>query len=347
MRISPRFLAAAVSAAAVVVLTGCGDDGSSEGIAGDVATVAPATPAVSPAQGERLAGLVVPAAAGRALAVAGTTVAVLGNDGALTLHTAPGAMDTPPPITVNLGGQPAQAVITDGDGFVVSTPDQLAHVARNGAVSRIAGGQGEVLALAVAPEDRLLVGTAKGKITVLARDGAVLRELHNFARVDQLLVAPASSPLAGQVIVIDRAQSSVTPIDINTGELKAALRAGNGATVGVVDPYGRVTVANTRDNEIVGFYGQPIVMRFRFPVAHSPYALAYDATTNQLWVSTTGDNVAIAFDLATGEPREKARIGTIGQISAMTTDPTNGMLYLLSARGDGLQVVSRTAVENR
>ncbi len=348
MRKPLRIIAACAALATVAALAACGsDDGEQAGGAGDVPTVAPATPAASPPPGGAITGSVIPAPAGTALAVAGTTVATLGTDGAVLLHTAPGAMDTPPPRTVDLGGHPATALAADGDGFLVATDDQVAHVARDGAVSRIAGGQGQVSALAAAPGERVLAGTADGRVVVLGRDGERRRDLHDFVRVDQLLVAPESSPLAGQVVVIDRAQSSVTPIDIDSGELKAALRAGNGVTQGTVDPYGRVLVSNTRDNEILGFYGQPIVMRFRFPVAQSPYALTYDAATNRLWVATTGDNVAIAYDLATGEPREKARIGTIGQITALATDPGNGMLYLLSGRGDGLQVASRTAVENR
>lgn len=346
MRTSLRITAAGVVLAAVTGLAACGDDDAERGGAGDVPTVAPATPASSPPQGA-VTGSVIPAPAGTELAVAGTTVAELGTDGAVLLHTAPGALDAPAPRPVDLGGRAATALAADGDGFLVATDDQVAHVARDGAVSRIAGGQGQVTALAAAPGDRVLAGTADGHVRVLGRDGELRRDLHSFVRVDQLLVAPASSPLAGQVVVIDRAQSSVTPIDIDSGELKAALRAGNGVTRGVVDPYGRIVVSNTRDGEILGFYGQPIVMRFRFPVAQSPYALAYDATTNRLWVATTGDNVAVAYDLATGEPREKARIGTVGQVSAMATDADNGMLYLLSGRGDGLQVASRTAVENR
>src|SRR5690606_30942427 len=115
-----------------------------------------------------------------------------------------------------------------------------------------------------------------------------------------------------------RAQSSVTPIDPADGDLGPALRAGNGATNSTVDRYGRILVANTRDGEILGFYGSPLVMRFRYPVADGPYAVDYDDTRNLLWVSTTGNNEVVAYDLADGEPSEKQRFASVVQPDRIT-----------------------------
>ncbi|MFC0315541.1 hypothetical protein ACFQNE_10750 [Gordonia phosphorivorans] len=343
MRLSTRVTAAATAVVLAVTLSACSSDDVNVGDgAGDVAKVEPATPAASPPEDARPAGTVVPAAAGSSLAQAGSTVAVLGDDGVVRLHTAPGAADTPAPREV--AATQVSALVADDDGFLIASPQQVARVAVDGTVTPVAESQGEVLSLGVAG-DRILVGTADGHLRVLTRSGELQRDIHDFVRVDEILVAPASADWGDRAVVIDRAQSIVAPVDIATGERKAALRAGNGVTEGVVDSFGRVLVSNTRDGEILGFFGQPIVMRFRFPVAASPYALAWDDTQKLLWVSTTGDNVAIAFDLSTGEPRERARIATVGQVAAMSTDPSNGMLYLLSARGDGLQAVARTAVD--
>lgn len=346
MRARTRVTAAATALAMAVTLSACGSsksDLSDDDGAGDVATVAPATPAGSPPQAAQLPGTVIPAAPGTALAQAGSTLAILGTDGTVTLHTAPGAQDTPPPRPVDL--PTTTALIADGDGFLAAAPGQIVRITPGGAVTRVAEVKGHVLSLAVANDGRILAGTDDGRLLVLARDGKVQRDIHKFVRVDQILVAPKGSGVAGQVSVIDRAQSSITPVGIDDGDIKAALRAGNGVTDAVVDRYGRVVASNTRDDELLGFYGAPIVMRFRFPVAPSPYALAYDESANLLWVSTTGNNAAIAYDLATGEPRERARIGTVGQVGALAVDAGSGMLYLISARGDGLQVVPRSAVD--
>lgn len=344
MRVSTRITAAAVAAALAATLVACGSDEVATGDgAGDVPTVEPATPSVSPPLGHQPAGTVIAGVGGTALAQAGSTVAVLGTDGTVALHTAPGAADTPPPR--DSGATEVTALTADGDGFLAVSPAQLSRIGADGGVQPIAGDQGPAVSVAVADDGRILVGTDDGHLRVIARDGSLQRDIHEFVRVDQILVAPASSPMAGQVVVVDRAQSMVAPIDIDTGERKAALRAGNGLAVGTVDSHGRVLATGTADNELLGFYGQPIVMRFRFPVSPGPYALAWDDTQQLLWVSTTGDNQAVAYELSTGEPIERGRIATVGQVSAMTADPANGMLYLVSERGDGLQAVPRTVVD--
>lgn len=343
MRAPSRFAAAVVAVALAASLVACGDDDVSSGSgAGDVPTVEPATPAASPPESGQLPGTVVQTSGGTALAQAGTQVAVLGTDRLLRLLTPPGAADTPAPREVELPG--VTAVVEDGDGFLAATPDQIARVGRDGAVTRVAGGQGTVLSLAVAG-DQILVGTSDGHLRVLNRSGELQRDIYDFVQVNQILVAPESSDVAGQVIVVDRAQSMVAPVDIATGDRKAALRAGNGAAVATIDSYGRVLLTNTPDDQLLGFFGTPIVMRFRYPVAAAPWAVAWDQNQKLLWVSTTADNQAIGYDLSTGEPRELMRLATVGQVAAMRIDPASGMLYLISQRGDGLQAVPRTLLQ--
>lgn len=339
-----RIAAVAATLVLGVGLTACGNDdtGGPGSGPGDVPTVAPATPEASPPQSTDLPGTVIASPGGSALAQSGSTLAVLGEDGLVRLHTAPGAADAPAPREVDLPG--VRAVIASADGFLAVSPTQLSRIAVDGTVTPVAGDQGPAISLAVSG-DHILVGTDDGHLRVLTSTGQVQRDIHEFVRVDQILVAPATSEVAGQVVVLDRAQSLVAPVDIDTGDRLAALRAGGGASIAVDDTYGRILVANTRENEVLGFYGQPIIMRFRFPVAASPYALAWDDVHQRLWVSTTGDNQAIAYDAGTGELRELTRIATVGQVGAMATDPSNGMLYLISQRGDGLQAVPSVLTE--
>lgn len=344
MRLATRATATVAALVMAVTLAGCGSDDTDIGDgAGDVARVEPATPAASPPQSSQVAGIVEPAAAGTALVQSGSTVLILGDDGAVDLRVQPGALDGP--AARRLALSKVTALTADGETFVAASPGRLSRITRTGEVTEIGPIQGDVRSLAVANDGRILAGTADGRLLVVTTDGKLQKNLHKFVQVSQILVAPQGSDVAGQVIVVDREQSSVTPIDIDTGEVKAALRAGNGATDGVMDGFGRFVVANTRDGEVLGFFGAPIIMRFRFPVAPSPYAVAYDSAQNLLWVSTTGDNRVTAYSLATGEPREQVRLTTVGQVSAMTVDPVSGSLYLLSGRGDGLQAVFRRDVD--
>jgi len=193
----------------------------------------------------------------------------------------------------------------------------------------------------VTADRRTVIGTDTGHVVVFGPDGARQRDIAGFVRVDDLTVSPSGADLAAeQVVVLDRAQSSVTPIDLDTGELGPALRAGNGATTSTVDRYGRVLVANTRDNEIIGFFGSPLVMRFRYPLPDGPYAVDYDDKRNLLWVSTTGNNEVVAYDLADGEPRETTRFSSVTQPDRIAVDDSTGVVYVLSARDGGLQVVA-------
>ncbi|MFT3715136.1 MAG: hypothetical protein QM774_04065 [Gordonia sp. (in: high G+C Gram-positive bacteria)] len=341
MRVRHKLLSVLSALLLSGVLAACGG-GSGDDSDGAGKALPPATAAVSPRNTDTPAGTVVPAPSATGLAVAGDRIAFAGDDGALHLATvaAPGSA-TPTEV------RDVKALAADGDGFLVVTPNAIIRVAADGTHQDTAvQGRSELdSALSVARDgDRVLVGTRTGHVLVFGADGHLQRDIGGFDRVDDLLVGPPTAALPGQVVVLDRAQSLVEPIDVESGEHKASLRAGNGAGGAVIDHFGRISVANTRDGEVLGFFGQPIVMRFRAPAGASPYAVAYDEKRDLLWVSTTGDNIATAYDPSTGEPRERGRVPTVGQVSAMAV-AGDGTLLLLSGRGDGLQVVP-PAVQN-
>ncbi|MBM7369185.1 YncE family protein [Gordonia hydrophobica] len=339
MRARTRFTALLVAVATASALTACGqsDDGPKE----NVPTVTPATAAESPMSDATPAGTVVVALPAKAIVVghgAGAKTAILSNDGTrVQLFAAPGAMDAPAPITVTVPALGAIAAV--GNGFVGAGTDGLVRIDANGGVTEQKAELGGVLSLAVTDDQRVLVGTDRGHVLVLDSAGTVKRDIGGFVRVDSITVAPASAgDRAGQVVVLDRAQSAVTPIDIDTGELKAALRAGDGATVSTVDQYGRVLVSGTRNDEVYAFYGQPIVMRLRAPVPASPYAIAYDGRSDTLWVASTASDVITGYDVSSGEALERHRITSVPQVTAMTVTDA-GDLLAVSGRDGALQVV--------
>ncbi|MDS1113734.1 hypothetical protein RD149_08140 [Gordonia westfalica] len=330
---------AATLAVGVAMITACGSDDSGTP---DVPTVAPATAVEAPATSEP-AGLTVPAPVGsRALAASGRTVAVVSPDGRQLLRIDTAAMATPP-TPVEVPGLTALAPDTDG-GYLGAGPGALVVVDAEGAARTAELDTDSPTAVVRAASGQILVGTADGRVLVYDGDienGELQKkhDLREFVRVDSLTAAPASAEgLDGQVVVLDRAQSSVTPIDPESGDTGPALRAGNGATNSTVDRFGRILVANTRDGEILGFFGSPLVMRFRYPVADGPYAVDYDESRNLLWVSTTGNNEVVAYDLADGEPKEKQRFASVVQPDSIAVDEA-GTVYVLSARDGRLQAV--------
>lgn len=336
-RLSASVGGVAVLVAVSLVLSGCGsssDDGAKkETVAPASASVSPAGPAAAPA------GTVVPTPAGStSLAASGGSLGVLGADGTSVLTLSTDAL-TRAPSTIRTPR--LTRLIGSGDGeFVGAGPETLVRIGGDGAVTSASTSISEPTALARTKAGKILVGTGNGHLVVFDEAFKQLRDIGGFVGVDAITVSPAGADLPGeQVVVLDKAQSSVTPVDISTGEFGAALRAGNGATQATVDRYGRILVANTRDNEIIGFFGSPLVMRFRYPVPNGPYAVDYDDIHNLLWVSTTANNEVVAYDLAGGEPVEKHRFASVAQPDALTVDDASGTVYVLSARDGGVQVV--------
>ncbi len=350
-----RLSALLVAVATVSVLTACGQ--SDDGPQDDVPTVTPATAERSPAGGPAPTGSIV------ALPPSATIVAARGDRDAVAVldeagrtvrlfATSPAAEGPDDRTTVDWTTPPREipvpeltALAADRDGFVGAGPAGIVHLSATGEISEQAADLTGVLSVAALPDGRTLVGTDRGRLLVFARDGSRQRDIGGWVRVDDITVAPETAgDRAGQVVVLDRAQSAVTPVDVDSGEHKAALRAGDGATHSTVDRYGRVLVSGTRNNEFYAYYGQPIVMRMRAPVPASPFALAYDSARNLLWISSTASNTAVAYALDSGEAVEKHRIATVPQVAAMDVDPTSGALLMVSARDGGLQVVDTAAV---
>ncbi|MGW5521804.1 YncE family protein [Gordonia sp. NPDC003950] len=340
-RIRARQAIALVTAlvTAGLLVAGCGSGNDSQSGATDVATVVPATPSPAPAGPATPAGVIIPTPAGAsASALSGSKLGVLGPGGTSVLRFDTASMSTPP-TTITTPRLQALTAAFPG-AFVGVGPGSLVRIAEDGTVLTTPLDTDDPTAVTRTTDGRYLVGTGNGHVLVIGTDLKVQRDIGGFVRVDEITVSPPGADLGSeQVVVLDRAQSSVTPIDLATGNLGPALRAGNGATNATVDHYGRVLVANTRDNEILGFFGSPLVMRFRYPVPEGPYAVDYDDTRNLLWVTTTGNNEAVAYDLAGGEPIEKHRFSTVAQPDSLIVDDKTGVVYVLSARDGGIEVV--------
>ncbi|MCP2178269.1 hypothetical protein LX13_004110 [Williamsia maris] len=334
-------LAVALSALVILTVGACGNSSSS---GPNVPTTTPQTPISAPPTAAAAAGTVVPAPASQSMALdpSTSTLAVLGADrSSLEIYSTAGSGADTAPRRVTLPTT-VVAITTVGDGAVAAiAPDAVLRVdTTTGAVSKQDIPAPDPLSLARYTDGSLLVGTGSGSILRVRADGTIARTITGFVRVDGLAVASADQNSGdGQVVALDRAQSSVTTVDVEDGSLGAALRAGDGATGITVDHYGRFLTTDTRGNEFLGFDGNPLVAKFRYPVAAGPYAVGYDDTKNLAWVATTGNNQVVAYDLSTGIPVERRRLATVGQVDSLAVDSATGTVYLLSARGEGLQII--------
>lgn len=183
-------------------------------------------------------------------------------------------------------------------------------------------------------DGRLVLGSATGTVYTLNSDNTVGAEVSGFVSVDAIVTQ------GNTAVILDRAQSSVTTLDGAGERTEQALRAGEGAATIAADPAGRVLVADTRDNELLVFSVDPLIMRQRYPVPDGPYGLV--GGNDLVWVSQTGANMVIGYDLASGIPVEKVRYPTVQQPDSLAFDATADTLYVVSATGGGVQVIDGT-----
>lgn len=331
MRVPAPRITACTIGAALLLLTGC----SSEKNGDDLQTIEPATAAVSPA-GATPAGTVQDL--GRAIDAlvfdpVTNTTAILTDGGTNLLLQGAGE-----PRTVALDGRAVDMAST-ADGRVLLPMDGLVQVVdtASGEKSAITV-DGDARSALFLPDGKLAVGLASGKIQLVdAATGTVSDTVSGLASVDELALT------GGDLSALDRRQTSLTEIDLGDASLGMALRAGEGATQLVTDEHERILVTDTAGNELLVFTTDPLIMRQRYPVPHAPYALAYDDRTDLVWVTLTGSNKVVGYDLSTGVPVEKGRFDTVRQPNSVTVDTATGALVVGSATGDGLQRIPLAA----
>lgn len=319
---------------AAVLLAGC--SGESDPGPGDVPTREPATPAVSPPVGADPAGTVFPAPfpltalaadPGSGLLAgldpAGTGLAVF--DPATTPVTGH-QVRLPAPARTVAAGTPGE-FLAAGDGviFRIDAADRTVTELRV---------DGDLRSVRARPDGTLVAGTADGRILVLDGMGTVRRTVGGLVSADG--IALTGDTLA----VLDRRQTLLTEIEPGGDNPGLALRAGTGAANLIEAPDNRVVVTDPDSGQLLVFTTEPLVLRQRYPVGSSPYALAYDRGSDTVWVTCTQKNEIVGYDLSTGAPREVGRYPTVRQPNAVTVDADSGDLYIGSATEPGLQRIS-------
>lgn len=348
----PRRLAKlAFSLLSLLIAAGC----TSNPITAPPPTIAPAGPAVSPPLSHSPAGTIRPLG-GRPTAAtfdAGTSALVVLSPG--------GDPQAPATVTVfgaGLAGRhgpgraialPAAATALAGDGrgsaclsarggyFVVDlATGRIRRVGVNGATDT------EFTAIARRTDGTMVLGNADGAVYALAPDPApetasevaIATRAKISGRIDSMVTQ------GNTAVVLDRGQTLVTTVGPD-GKPAYALRAGRGATTLAAGPHGPVLAADTRGGQLLVYGVDPLMLRQAYPVAGAPYGLA--GSGKLAWVSQTGTNTVIGFDLATGIPVEKVRYPTVRQPNALAFDDVSGTLYVVSGVGDGVQVIEHAA----
>ncbi|MGH3656783.1 MAG: YncE family protein, partial [Micromonosporaceae bacterium] len=230
---------------------------------------------------------------------------------------------------VDLPAPAAHVVALPDGGFRAVAGRQLVTVPVKGAESRVKWSpQGHGLAL-LPGGGTAVTFPGEGTVGVYDADGELVRTIRTKGRPEGIAAA------GDRIGVIDAEATSLTVYRASSGKREEALRAGNGALHVVADSNGRFVVADTRDGELLVFATDPLYLRQRFPVAGSPYGMAYDPKRNVVWLTVTARNEVVGFDLSDGAPKEVARHPTVRQPDSVAVDPASGTVYVAS-KTDGL-----------
>ncbi|MFJ5991478.1 YncE family protein [Lentzea sp. NPDC092896] len=147
----------------------------------------------------------------------------------------------------------------------------------------------------------------------------------------------------GRDVELDRLRSAVfemTEDDKGAETRGAGLRAGDGATNGVPDRFGRLLVVDTRGGEFIAFSINPLIMRQRYPMPGTPYGIAYDGKRDIAWITLTDRNEVVGLNVAAGEPAEKYRFPTVRQPNTVSVDQESGRVTVTSGDNGGIQVIA-------
>ncbi|ASR36146.1 hypothetical protein BAY61_15320 [Prauserella marina] len=328
----------AVAAVSIVLLSGCS---SEDGGGGDalqvVADPTAAVAARSPEPEATPAGTVLPLGEDVTATVADSasrTLVVATADPAQVLLYDLDAL-TEPPKSVALPSAADDLSLTDGAVLIsMRAADEIARVSLpSGEVATVAVEGGPVAATERGGQTLVALRDGKG-IGVLEGDRTVKTITDDLYSADDVLVS------GDKTVVLDRLRTAVFDVDLEAGTVNEGLRAGMGATNAVTDSYGRVLVADTRGGALLAFSTDPLLMRQRYPVPGGIYDIAYDERRHLAWVTLTGSNEVVGFDVQGGEPTEKFRLPTVRQPNSVTVDPQTSQVVVGSAAGEGIQVVT-------
>ncbi|WP_376768845.1 YncE family protein [Amycolatopsis acididurans] len=329
-----RRSAVAVAIAGALLASGC-SSGNGQGddelqiVTNPVAATAP----VSPAPSVPPAGTVLPSAAVTAIVTdpASRTLAVASGQDVLLYRSDDTAAA---PVRVAVDGPVEQLDVSGGQ--------LLATIPAKGEVARIAlpAGQVSVLKVAGQPASAVMAG---GQTLVAVRDRKAIDVFQGDALVKTITGGLYSADQVlrpgDHTVVLDRLRTAVFSVDVAGGTVGEGLRAGDGATNAVTDSYGRVLVTDTRAGALLAFSADPLLLRQMYPVPGGVYGIAYDAKRSLAWVTLTGRNEVVGFDVRGGEPVEKYRFPTVRQPNSITVDEQTSRVFVGSATGEGIQVI--------
>lgn len=138
---------------------------------------------------------------------------------------------------------------------------------------------------------------------------------------------------------IDVRKNDLTIYDATALTVVGSVPAGEGPTHLIGDRHGRLVVVDTRGDTIRVFTARPPAEVASIAQAGGPYGVAYDSTRDRLWVTSTGTNEVVGYDMAGATPREVQRLRTVQNPNTVGVDDATGRLFIAGVPGGVVQIV--------
>lgn len=141
--------------------------------------------------------------------------------------------------------------------------------------------------------------------------------------------------------MLDARANTLTIYDASQLSIIGSTPAGAGPTHLVADRHGRMIAADTRGNTIRVFNPLPKPQQVGSTAQPGgPYGIAYDAARDRLWVTSSGTNEVIGYDMAQPIPRQIQRFPTVQNPYSLAVDATTGRLFIAGVNAGVVQIIN-------
>jgi DNA-binding beta-propeller fold protein YncE len=154
-------------------------------------------------------------------------------------------------------------------------------------------------------------------------------------------VQPAGlAPVGDAMGLLDVRKNDLTVYDTDALTIVGSTPAGQGPTHLVADKHGRMIATDTRGDAVRVFTPLPAPREVGMVAQPGgPYGIAYDATRDRLWVTSSGTNEIVGYDMAADTPREIQRLPTVQNPYTVGVDATTGRLFVAGVTGGVVQII--------
>ncbi len=172
-----------------------------------------------------------------------------------------------------------------------------------------------------------------GTVTVLRGDEVL--------KVFTDAVQPAGmAPIGLDMGMIDVRKNTLTVYDAAALKILGSTPAGAGPTHLVADKHDRWIATDTRGNAVRVFSDEPDLAEVgKVDQPGGPYGIAYDPVHDRVWVTSSGTNEVVGYDMSGPTPREMMRLPTVQNPYTVGVDSDTGRLFIAGVTGGVVQIV--------